>query len=93
MTRVHESFYFPLWTQSLVPSVRYSVLLFELVQKENLIKLQFTKNFTLSPKRIQHYSYFEVLIFICTVHCTITIPASFQRCSHFGNATCYLLVK
>lgn len=41
--------------------------------------LQFTKNFTLSLKRIQYHSCCEVLIFICTAYCSITIPANLPR--------------
>lgn len=64
---------------SLVLSIRYSVLPFDFGQKAKLMQLQFTRNFTLSPKRIQYHSHFEVLIFICTAHCSITIPASLPR--------------
>ena len=43
------------------------------------MQLQLTNTFTLSPKRIQYHSRLEGLIFICTAHCSIAIPASLRR--------------
>lgn len=56
-----------------------NTLPFDFGQKAKLMHLQFTKNFTLSLKRIQYHSCCEVLIFICTAHCSITIPANLPR--------------
>lgn len=62
---------------SLVPSIRQSS--FWMKSKTICFRAKSTKNSTLSPKRIQYHSHFEVLIFICTAHCSITIPASLPR--------------